>query len=76
MGRNRFNDPEVAAIVVNSRDITDRRQTEESLRESEKRMTTERNHATAISAIAITMAKPAPPLPRSLSLFEREEPRE
>ena len=33
-GQNRLTEPEIGAIVVNSRDITDRRQAEESLRES------------------------------------------
>src|ERR1051326_4689385 len=36
VGQNRLAEPEIAAIVVNSRDITDRKQAEENLRESEK----------------------------------------
>jgi PAS domain S-box-containing protein len=34
--RNRLDDPSVAAIVINYRDVTDRKRTEESLRESEE----------------------------------------
>jgi PAS domain S-box-containing protein len=36
IGQNRLADPEINAIVVNSRDVTDRRQAEEDLRQSEK----------------------------------------
>jgi PAS domain S-box-containing protein len=36
VGQNRLGEPEIAAVVVNSRDITDRKQAEESLRENEK----------------------------------------
>ena len=36
VGQNRLAEPEIAAVVVNSRDITDRKQAEESLREGEK----------------------------------------
>jgi PAS domain S-box-containing protein len=36
VGQNRLTDPDIAAVVVNSRDVTDRKQAEESLRESEK----------------------------------------
>jgi PAS domain S-box-containing protein len=36
VGQNRLADPEIAAVVVNSREITDRKSAEESLRESEK----------------------------------------
>jgi len=33
---NRLNDPEVAALIINSRDITDRKEAEEGLRDSER----------------------------------------
>ena len=36
VGENRLDDPDVAAIIINSRDVTDRRQAEAELRESEK----------------------------------------
>jgi PAS domain S-box-containing protein len=36
VGQNRLEEPHIAAVVVNSREITDRKKTEESLRESEK----------------------------------------
>ena len=36
VGQNRLADPEMAAIVINSRDISDRKLAEEGLRESEK----------------------------------------
>jgi len=35
VGQNRLAEPEIAAVVINSRDITDRKRAEESLRESE-----------------------------------------
>jgi two-component system cell cycle sensor histidine kinase/response regulator CckA len=35
-GQNRLADPEVAGVVINSREVTDRKQAEEALRESEK----------------------------------------
>lgn len=36
VGQNRLAEPEIAAVVINSRDITDRKEAEESLREGEK----------------------------------------
>jgi PAS domain S-box-containing protein len=36
VGQNRMDDPDIAGIVVNSRDISDRRQAEAALRESEQ----------------------------------------
>jgi PAS domain S-box-containing protein len=36
MGQNRLDDPQIRAIVVNSRDVSDRLRAEENLRESEK----------------------------------------
>src|SRR6266404_5040240 len=36
VGQNRFADLEIAAVVVNSRDVTDRKHAEDNLRESEK----------------------------------------
>jgi PAS domain S-box-containing protein len=36
VGQNRLGEPDIAAVVVNSRDITDRKSAEESLREGEK----------------------------------------
>ncbi len=36
VGRNRLQDPEMAGIVINSRDVTDRWRAEEELRDSEK----------------------------------------
>jgi PAS domain S-box-containing protein len=35
-GQNRLAEPDIAAVVVNSRDVTDRKKAEESLREGEK----------------------------------------
>jgi len=37
VGQNRLADPEIAAVVVNSRDITSRKRAEQDLRESEQR---------------------------------------
>ena len=37
VGQSRMDDPEIAGVVVNSRDISDRKQMEAGLRESEKR---------------------------------------
>ncbi len=36
VGQNRLADPEVAGVIVNSRDVTDRRRLEEQLRQSQK----------------------------------------
>lgn len=36
VGRNRIEDPEIAGLVINSRDVTDRKRAESDLRESEK----------------------------------------
>ncbi|HSU55560.1 MAG TPA: PAS domain S-box protein, partial [Candidatus Dormibacteraeota bacterium] len=36
VGQNRLTDLEIAAVVINSRDVTDRKQAEQKLRESEK----------------------------------------
>ena len=36
VGQNRLSDPDIAAVVINSRDVTDRKQAEDSVRESEK----------------------------------------
>jgi PAS domain S-box-containing protein len=36
VGQNRLADPEIGGVVINSRDISDRKQTEHNLRESEK----------------------------------------
>jgi PAS domain S-box-containing protein len=36
VGQNRLADPDIAAMVVNSRDVTDRKQAEDSLRDSEQ----------------------------------------
>jgi PAS domain S-box-containing protein len=36
VGENRLDDPDVAAIIINSRDVSDRKQAEAELRESEK----------------------------------------
>ena len=37
IGTNLLDDPQVGAVVLNSRDVTDRRRAEEALKESEER---------------------------------------
>jgi len=36
VGQNRLSDPDIGAVVINSRDVTDRKQAQDNLRESEK----------------------------------------